>query len=380
MRIQKRIFLLILSAAIAVTALLTGGTTVKAEPINRGLTNLDFTANYGGFGTLTSATTVNDMLKDIKNCFSYTATPATALPIAANNTDSIGVSWTDETGSPDEIYLDSIDGQDSRLAETFASNSRIKIEIFSYDVGPYPDRVIYSRLFDFNSNDGYPTLTLNGQAETCDYYTTNDSDAVSSTMAQAANNPWTAALQSNSHISSDIYQQGLYYYIYLGTFSELGEKVNSTSGITEKTSTKTAHQHHYEWETIVAPTATTDGEEAYRCTCGAELYRIPMSAYNEFNKEILNDIKYAKEGGTVTVDAHQWSSFHKMVYDALQERQDVTLVLKYTDNGKKYELTIPTSKALGQATDRNFDSLYTEGSPSFIGFLKLATVYPAVEK
>ena len=42
MRIQKRIFLLILSAAIAVTALLTGGTTVKAEPINRGLTNPGF--------------------------------------------------------------------------------------------------------------------------------------------------------------------------------------------------------------------------------------------------------------------------------------------------------------------------------------------------
>ena len=59
--------------------------------------------------------------------------------------------------------------------------------------------------------------------------------------------------------------------------------------------------------------------------------------YALFCKAVVKQIKNAEQNGTVTVDGTGWASFMRMVFEALAERPDVTLVVKY---GTNKELTI----------------------------------------
>ncbi len=81
-------------------------------------------------------------------------------------------------------------------------------------------------------------------------------------------------------------------------------------------------------------------------------------AYYRFNKNVVKQIKAAEKGDTVNVDATGWASFMRMVFEALDERDDVTLVVKY---GTKKELTIPAGAGvldeIGSAQDITFVKL-----------------------
>ena len=277
MRIQKRIFSLILAAAIAVTALWTGETPVKAA--TQSLTSIAMTIPY------------DQVMSGI--------TPDMTMgQIWQNNFNGKVTADIVQTGVTSKLALQTYYQRSSY--STYSSDVLLipeKVTGACVDVEYFPS--------DTNNESLYPTVTVNGRPMNVEYYTQKQEYAGSLFKYTDSSAFIDILVKSNRDtVIADIARNVLSYYF---PYAE-GQADIAT---TEKTSNPVAHQHHYEWETIVEPTATTDGEEAYRCTCGAELYRIPMSAYNEFNKEILNDIKYAKEGGTVTVDAHQWTSFNR---------------------------------------------------------------------
>ena len=128
------------------------------------------------------------------------------------------------------------------------------------------------------------------------------------------------------------------------------------------------HTHTYAWDKVEA-TESQDGELRYQCTeCYDILVRVPLSAYYVFNANTVDKINKAKQGETVKITTDRWISFHKMVFDALTARPDVTLEVSFLDGeykGNRVSFTIP-------AGADNSD-LFTENN--FAGFMYLGNKY-----
>ena len=128
------------------------------------------------------------------------------------------------------------------------------------------------------------------------------------------------------------------------------------------------HTHNYAWDKVEA-TESQDGELRYQCTeCYDILVRVPLSAYYVFNANTVDKINKAKQGETVKITTDRWISFHKMVFDALAARPDVSLEVSFLDGeykGKRVSFTIP-------AGADNSD-LFTENN--FAGFMYLGNKY-----
>nr|MCR5402968.1 Ig-like domain-containing protein [Butyrivibrio sp.] len=124
------------------------------------------------------------------------------------------------------------------------------------------------------------------------------------------------------------------------------------------------HVHKYVWDTIEA-TEDADGELRYQCEiCGDIKERVPLTAYNVFNKNTTEKIRKAPKNATVKIETSKWISFHKMVMEALAERPDVTLEISFLDEGYKGNrctVIIPKGTDVMSLVDKN----------GFTGFLYL---------
>ena len=84
--------------------------------------------------------------------------------------------------------------------------------------------------------------------------------------------------------------------------------------------------------------------------------------YYNFNQSVVAKIKSAHENDIITVEAGNWPGFMRMVFEALNERPDVTLVVNCSINGIRKELTIPAGRDLlseiGNAENVTFSRLF----------------------
>ncbi len=118
------------------------------------------------------------------------------------------------------------------------------------------------------------------------------------------------------------------------------------------------------WKTAVNASDYSDGIEEYRCPdCGYVLYSIPASAYSVFNRNLMTRILKYPQNGTMTINAGQWISFHRMVIEAMQSRSDLTYEIKYAYNHSPYTLTVPAGTDL---------SGILQDGDMFAGFLHVA--------
>ncbi|MCR5402925.1 MAG: InlB B-repeat-containing protein [Butyrivibrio sp.] len=124
------------------------------------------------------------------------------------------------------------------------------------------------------------------------------------------------------------------------------------------------HTHKFVWVTIEA-TEDSDGELRYQCeTCGEIQTRVPLTAYNVFNKNTTEKIRKAPKDATVRIETNKWIFFHKMVMEALAERKDVTLEISFLDGeykGNRCTVVIPKGTDTTTLVDKN----------GFTGFLFL---------
>lgn len=88
-------------------------------------------------------------------------------------------------------------------------------------------------------------------------------------------------------------------------------------------------------------------------------------AYERFNKATVEQIRATDRDGELLVDTLTWISFHRMVYEALEDRRDITFKVRYYYDGALFTVTIPPGvdvSALG--TETGYD-----------GFLYLSTLF-----
>lgn len=125
----------------------------------------------------------------------------------------------------------------------------------------------------------------------------------------------------------------------------------------------------YQWSTIYYADEHNDGEMVYCCSsCGHVLYRVPISGYSIFSKNTMQKILDAPQGATISVSTRRWISFHRMVYQALADRPDVTLKVSFLDGGyrgNRYSVTIPAGS----------DTLSLLNGTDYCGFLYLGSKF-----
>ncbi len=127
------------------------------------------------------------------------------------------------------------------------------------------------------------------------------------------------------------------------------------------------------WWDVTEGTETKDGYMEYKCReCGALKYRVPISAYYTFNRNVSERIRNAKAGDTVEVATPIFVSFHEMVKDALGANPDVTVKVNYRYQGKFYDMVIPAGRTKTQL------ELLWNGT-KFCGFRNMASQFVTTE-
>ena len=129
---------------------------------------------------------------------------------------------------------------------------------------------------------------------------------------------------------------------------------------------KNVHTHDFVWTIIKEATPDTDGEMAPVCReCGAVGEIVPLSGYGAFCLDTAKKIRYAAPGGEVKASTKKWISFSPIVWEALSERPDVTLVIEYMDAGEAYEVKVPAGTDVKTLMDEN----------GYAGFLYLSGMF-----
>ena len=82
----------------------------------------------------------------------------------------------------------------------------------------------------------------------------------------------------------------------------------------------------------------------------------------------MQKILDASQGATIEVRTRRWISFHRMVYQALADRPDVTLSISFLDGeyrGNRWKVTIPAG----------YDTLSLLNGTDYCGFLYLGSKF-----
>lgn len=101
------------------------------------------------------------------------------------------------------------------------------------------------------------------------------------------------------------------------------------------------HEHRLAWELTIEPTETTDGRYDYRCECGYSEGFQPVSFLSVVVKNVLRSIEEAPEGSTVVLENRFLRCITDEMMNALKKRSDVSLEVRFTDQGTSYQFVIP---------------------------------------
>lgn len=148
-------------------------------------------------------------------------------------------------------------------------------------------------------------------------------------------------------------------------------KNNSRGNEKEQESGKPDCIHVWEYNIVEQATTEKDSVMAYQCArCGQVIkyLEVPNSAYCVFLKETTETIRSAQTD-QVIIDTQHWVSFDKTVLDAIADRRDVTIVVNYKYQGKKYSVTIPCGADVSGLADKD----------GFCGFRYLDQVFGGME-
>lgn len=106
-----------------------------------------------------------------------------------------------------------------------------------------------------------------------------------------------------------------------------------------------SHTHNYNWVTVLEPTATSDGRAEYRCDCGSVAATQTISVMHAIVDNVMTGIADAPEGDTLVIEDPILRCLSAKMVEALLARPDLTLTIKFTDDGVDRMVTIPAGKA-----------------------------------
>lgn len=111
--------------------------------------------------------------------------------------------------------------------------------------------------------------------------------------------------------------------------------------------------HNLDYELIRPATADRDALMAQQCIlCGKvfDYVEVPNSAYAAFQQKAIATIQNARTN-EVIISTQRWVSFHQSVLEAISQRPDVTIILRYRYQGEMCEVTIPAGAEVSTLAD-----------------------------
>lgn len=89
--------------------------------------------------------------------------------------------------------------------------------------------------------------------------------------------------------------------------------------------------------------------------CGQVLVygEIPNTAYVSFLNQTASTIYGARQGELVVISTDRWMSFDESVLDAINERTDLPILIRYYDQGNVHQVLLPAGTDAGNLGDEN---------------------------
>ena len=160
--------------------------------------------------------------------------------------------------------------------------------------------------------------------------------------------------QTGTDPDSNIY--ALYYPNYvIGTIVAKTLYIDAEPS-KDSTSSVAICNHNYEWIVENEPTEDETGLLVEKCTkCGnirsSQVIPAIKDDYGRCMYERTKQILRAKSGQTITIDIGYWDTLPKSFFEALANKRDITVKVKFMNKGKHYEFTV----APGQTIDTSLD-------------------------
>lgn len=142
-----------------------------------------------------------------------------------------------------------------------------------------------------------------------------------------------------------------YHFVNRTSSNDIVSELYLTGITSTEESTGGSHVHIYEWKTETEPTETQDGEEVCICECGDISARQPLSAMGAYWNSIIDKVKKAKAGDTISFSSETWNSFPKRVMDAIAARRDITVEISFSYQGKMWKVVVPANAAIDNSCD-----------------------------
>lgn len=92
---------------------------------------------------------------------------------------------------------------------------------------------------------------------------------------------------------------------------------------------------------MTEPTATSDGLEQLRCSCGAVEASATITKYVSVLRSFYSGLKDAPLNGVYTLDTFDLYTISDEMIKKLAERADLTTVVSFEYNHERYSMTIP---------------------------------------
>lgn len=107
-------------------------------------------------------------------------------------------------------------------------------------------------------------------------------------------------------------------------------------------------------------------------SCGQVLAygEIPNTAYVSFLNQAASIIYGAQQGEQVVISTDRWMSFDERVLDAVSKREDVSVLIRYRDQGEEHQVLLPAGTDAGRLGDEN----------GFCGFRYLNQIFGSFER
>ena len=276
------------------------------------------------------------------------------------NLDTLSIS-AGSISTNDSIYSNSINiGGGSVKARSFQVNNGVTISGGNVILTHTSTQVLFVSNGDLNITGGNislsTTATSNAYVIGASGLITISGDNTVVDITSSGPNAMIAQnginIQSLNMSGLNVGQENGYYYL----LDSSGNKVKTitlrkqavSAHVVKQSANKTessSHTHSYSWVVTKYPTSTSDGEEAYQCSCGEIERTSILPAISAFEEETINKIKNAPANAVIEVETSLFNSFGIGVRDALAARPDVTLKVRFLSEGYRGQLlkvTIPT--------------------------------------
>jgi hypothetical protein len=262
-------------------------------------------------------------------------------------------------GSIMDVHAEDITVNDLKADDTFSGNDTSEVTGDStYNVYYYTE----SKTEGFTNGTAPEGSVGENQYTSANDGTTMNPKTNNEDVPEYAGKTWKVAAAGNDGSAN-------YISVYKIEPSSQPSTTSDTSS-TSKPKPTSPPSHRFDWVTVEAATASSDGLEQYICRdCGLVAGSRVIPSLSVFTSDTISAISNASEGSDVTIYSGNCCCFNGGVISAIAAMKGGHVILNFSYGGTDYTISIPGGLDLSK--------YLTGGGPGYIGFMYLKSIVEA---